>query len=1052
MYRPKLGLFLRTSLPLLAASALITACGNKDKNPTGGKNDETDDGTGGSGMGGEINQPPQPIACEEDSECDDHFYCNGEERCIDNLCRQGTPIDCDDGIDCTIDRCIEERQECESEAPDEDGDGHADGSCEDEDGNPLGDDCDDSDPLRYPGNQEICDPDNRDEDCDPTTFGNLDSDGDGFIDAACCNEDEDGELNCGDDCDDRKPNVNPAASEVCDFLDNNCDGETDEGVSIPMYEDKDHDGRGDNDADTVETCAGAVGYAPIDGDCDDEDPEVFEGQFEICDGKDNNCNGEIDEVRELAPWYKDEDGDGYGDPESTPVFSCYRIPGRVLSQNDCDDNDNTVNPNATEICDAKDNDCNGKADFKLPGNNNFEDDDGDGAADADCGGPDCNDNDPRTSEGSEEVCDGVDNDCDGEIDEQTVQNVWYIDEDGDGWGVVIGSALASCEPLVGRASKFGDCDDGDSDVKPGSLELCDGIDNDCDGLIDEGAAVHCDVPNALSMCRLGECGVFSCLPGFVDANNEPADGCETPANPADFETGIECISDTPCNDADLCNGIETCVEGFCRLGNPIACGAGPSVIQGNFTVSGGRDILDLEGIDLITGDLTITSPHLSSLIGLETLRVIGGNLYIQNNQNLVRLAGSALSNLEVVGGDIVIEGNPNLTSVALPSLVSAHSLAIRSNDALTEIQPGDFAKLANIDRLIQIESNSMLHTISGFDGIGRIGGGYDGISSACAGSGGLEIQFNPLLVTMDAFGPLAEVEGDFCIRENPVQSDLSFENLESVGMNMIFEGLPLLSNLELPILDSAGGDFVLTGGGEGGSTALEVFSLPALVVLGGALDFSGGSSLQEVALPILESANGIYFSMSNAAELANVDLSALESTAYLGIYYYTAEVGSGVPVWSFPQLTAVEQNFNVELYGEVTAVSAPLLQSVAALYVDVTSDFLETLDFSSLESTTGDLYVEAISSNNILTNVDFGSLTAIATLSVESGEALFRTPTTDLDIGQLTSVGLGNNGTITLNVAPFEVCSEIERIHADATFFGLIYTDVTCGQMTEPEL
>src|SRR5690606_2743176 len=224
------------------------------------------------------------------------------------------------------------------------------------------------------------------------------------------------------------------------------------------------------------------------------DPEVFTGQFEICDEKDNNCNGDVDEVRELAPWYKDRDGDGYGDPESTPVFSCYRIPGRVLSQNDCNDDPeeagNTVNPNATEICDGQDNDCNGRADFKLAGVNNFEDDDDDGAADADCGGPDCNDQDPRTAEGAEEVCDRIHNDCDGEVDEQTVQNIWYIDEDGDGWGVVIGSALASCDPIAGRASNFGDCDDSNRDRKPGVAEYCDGIDNDCDGIKDEGAGVH----------------------------------------------------------------------------------------------------------------------------------------------------------------------------------------------------------------------------------------------------------------------------------------------------------------------------------------------------------------------------------------------------------------------------------------------------------------------------------------------------------------------------------------------------------------------------------
>ena len=68
-----------------------------------------------------------------------------------------------------------------------------------------------------------------------------------------------------------------------------------------MYPDADHDGRGENGAVRVRTCAGAIGFSPVDGDCDDTDPEVFLGQFEICDTKDNNCDGNIDEVQSRPP-------------------------------------------------------------------------------------------------------------------------------------------------------------------------------------------------------------------------------------------------------------------------------------------------------------------------------------------------------------------------------------------------------------------------------------------------------------------------------------------------------------------------------------------------------------------------------------------------------------------------------------------------------------------------------------------------------------------------------------------------------------------------------
>lgn len=104
---------------------------------------------------------------------------------------------------------------------DSDGDGHvavADG----------GDDCDDSDPRRFPGNTEIADEDFHDEDCDPTTFGERDRDGDGFTDAAVCNRDASGTAYCGRDCDDTNAAVHPTQLDVCNNRDDDCDGTRDE--------------------------------------------------------------------------------------------------------------------------------------------------------------------------------------------------------------------------------------------------------------------------------------------------------------------------------------------------------------------------------------------------------------------------------------------------------------------------------------------------------------------------------------------------------------------------------------------------------------------------------------------------------------------------------------------------------------------------------------------------------------------------------------------------------------------------------------------------------
>ena len=143
---------------------------------------------GGMDLGSDANvAPDMATACTQSSECDDGLFCNGAETCVDQQCVAGTPVACDDGIACTVDRCSEDARACQSDAPDVDGDGHRDASCLDGQGTPLGDDCDDDDINRFPSNLEVCDEDHHDEDCDESTFGRIDRDNDTFADARCCN-------------------------------------------------------------------------------------------------------------------------------------------------------------------------------------------------------------------------------------------------------------------------------------------------------------------------------------------------------------------------------------------------------------------------------------------------------------------------------------------------------------------------------------------------------------------------------------------------------------------------------------------------------------------------------------------------------------------------------------------------------------------------------------------------------------------------------------------------------------------------------------------------
>jgi hypothetical protein len=155
------------------------------------------------------------------------------------------------------------------------------------------------------------------------------------------------------------------------------------------------------------------------GDCNDEDNQINPGRTEICDGIDNNCNGLIDEGVKLV-FYKDLDGDGYTD--GTTQVGCSAPWGYVLSatSGDCNDNDPNVNPGKTEICDGKDNNCNGQIDEGFNVGQSCTVGVGECArtgqyvCTADGSGTQCNAT-PGTP--TAEICDGKDNDCDGQIDE-----------------------------------------------------------------------------------------------------------------------------------------------------------------------------------------------------------------------------------------------------------------------------------------------------------------------------------------------------------------------------------------------------------------------------------------------------------------------------------------------------------------------------------------------------------------------------------------------------------------------------------------------------------
>ncbi|MFM7203562.1 MAG: MopE-related protein [Myxococcota bacterium] len=368
-------------------------------------------------------------------------------------------------------------------------------------------DCNDSAAAINPAASEVCDAvDNNcngqlDEGVKNTYYQDLDGDkfGNPNVSTQACTAPA-GYVTNNTDCNDTSAAANPSATETCDLIDNDCDSQVDEGVKTTFYQDSDGDTYG-NPSATTQACTAPSGYVTNNTDCNDTSAAANPTASETCDLIDNDCDTQVDEGVQNT-YYQDLDGDKFGNPNAS-TQACTAPAGYVTNNTDCADNSVTVYPGATEFCNNIDDDCDGTADENA-GTVWYRDADGDTFGDGKstltaCTKPsgyvsndlDCNDSNANIKPGATETCNGLDDDCDTQLDEG-VTTTFYKDGDGDGYGVST-TTLQACSKPSGYATVAGDCDDTKSSVSPGATEICDGIDNDCDSKIDGADGLTCSL-------------------------------------------------------------------------------------------------------------------------------------------------------------------------------------------------------------------------------------------------------------------------------------------------------------------------------------------------------------------------------------------------------------------------------------------------------------------------------------------------------------------------------------------------------------------------------